>query len=288
MPSICYLDGEYVSLDDARIPATDLAVLRGYGIFDFTRTYHGQPFYLDRHIARLYRSAALIEMALPWDAATLRDITLETVRRNLAQHPANGATGEFNVRIVVTGGESPDFLNPVDRPRLLVLVTPVSIVPEVYYREGAPIITVSEARILPDAKTTNYIPAILALKQARKRGAIDAIYVNAAGRVLEGTTNNLFIFHGDTLVTPEAGVLPGITRGVVLELAETVFTVERRDLTLEEVYAADEAFLTSSVKEMLPVRTLDGQVIGAGAPGPNTRRLHRLFREHAGAAPLDV
>lgn len=276
MPSICYIDGEYVDIDAARIPATDLSVLRGYGVFDFMRTYKGgEPFHLEAHVARLFRSAALIDLEMPWTQDEVIALTRETISRN--------ESPEFNVRIIVTGGESPGFLMPEGKSRLLVLVTPVTIMDDIYYTEGAPLITVDEARILPDAKTINYIPAIMALKVAKSRGAIDAVYVNSEGMVLEGTTNNLFIFKGDTLVTAGDGVLPGITRTVVLELARSVFEVEVRDVSLQEAYDAEEAFLTSSVKEVMPIKTLDDRVIGAGAPGPNTRRMMQLFAEYAGA-----
>lgn len=278
MPAICYVDGEYVDIASAHIPATDLSVLRGYAVFDFLRTYGGKAFHIEAHIARLFRSAALIDLEMTWMEDEIIAIVNETISRNVGIEFA-----EFNVRIVVTGGESPGFLMPDNRPRLLVLISPATNMDPIYYSEGAPIITVDEARIIPDAKTINYIPAIMALKQAKRRGAIDAIYVNAAGHVLEGTTNNLFIFKGDTLITPGEGVLPGITRGVVLELAADVFPVEVRDLSLDEVYNADEAFLTSSVKEVMPIKTLDDRVIGAGAPGPNTRHLMQLFMKYAGS-----
>lgn len=275
MPSICYIDGEYTDIETARIPATDLAVLRGYGVFDFMRTYNGgQPFHIEAHVARLFRSAALIDLAMPWTPDEVIAITRETIARN--------DSPEFNVRIVVTGGDSPGFLMPEGRSRLLVMVTPVTVMDAIYYTNGAPIITIDEARILPDAKTINYIPAIMALKQAKARGAIDAVYIRGE-KVLEGTTNNLFLFKGDTLITAGKGVLPGITRGVVLELADGVFPIQVRDVTLEEAYTADEAFLTSSVKEVMPIKTLDGRVIGDGVPGPNTRRLMQLFRDYTRA-----
>ncbi len=275
MAFICYIDGEFVDIESARIPVTDLSVLRGYGIFDFMCTYGGKPFHLEDHVARLFRSAGLIDLTMRWTPEEVIAIVNDTVTRN--------DNGEFNVRILVTGGDSSDFLMPEDRSRLLVLISPPSNMDPVLYREGAPLITVEEGRFLTDAKTINYIPAIMALKEATRRGAIDAVYVNAAGKVLEGTTNNLFIFKGDTLITPGEGILPGITRSVVLNLADGVFPVEIRDITLEEVYSADEVLLTSSTKEVMPIKSLNDRVIGSGTPGPNTRKMMQLFMEYAGS-----
>jgi branched-chain amino acid aminotransferase len=275
MSSIFYIDGEFVSAEEARIPATDLAVLRGYGVFDFTRTYHRRPFHLDAHLDRLYRSAEQVLLDIPWSKAEITDIVMETIARNPDY-------AECNVRIVVTGGESPDFLNPADRPRLLVLITPATIMPERAYAEGVYIVTVQMDRVLTGAKSINYIPAIIALRHARKQGALDAVYIDNEGRVLEGTTNNLFAFYGDTLVTPgDEHVLLGITRGIVLELAETAFTVEHRDITLDELYTADEIFLSSSVKEVLAVTRINDRTIADGRPGVRTQRLLEMFREIA-------
>lgn len=148
---IYYIDGEYVDESDALLPVTDLAVLRGYGVFDFTRTYGGIPFKLNEHLTRLRRSASYIEMPLPLDDEEIAEIVMQTVRRN--GYP------EAGVRIVVTGGESADGLTPADKPRLLVLVTPLRTVNPASYLNGVKIISEPLDRYLPEAKTLNYIPA---------------------------------------------------------------------------------------------------------------------------------
>lgn len=268
---IYYIDGEFVPSEQASVPAHDLAVLRGYGVFDFLRTYNGRPFKLREHIARLAQSAALIGMdELPWSEKDISAIVNETLARNT--YP------EANIRIVITGGDSVDFITPEERPRLLVLVTEARPLPNSWYEDGAAIITVDEERYLPMAKSINYIPAIIALKKARKAGAIEALYVDRRGRLLEGTTTNIFAFHGDQLITPSAGILPGITRGVILELVAGVYEVCQRDMTRADLLAADELFLTASNKEVVPVVRVDDAIIGDGRPGPRTRDILARFR----------
>ncbi|MBC8100829.1 MAG: aminotransferase class IV [Armatimonadetes bacterium] len=271
MQNVYYIDGDFVTSDDARLPVADLAVLRGYGVFDFMRTYGGQPFHLDAHLDRLLRSAEQIDLDVPWTHAELRAIVEATVERN--DH------AESNVRIVLTGGATDDFITPLNQPRLMVLVTPAALPPAHYYTDGVKIITERTERYLPGAKTLNYIPAIRALKRARAADAIEAIYVDAQGRASEGTTTNLFAFFGDTLVTAGEGVLPGITRSVVLQLAADIFSVQQRDLPLSELLTADEVFITSSNKQVMPVVQIDATRIADGVPGVRTRRLMQRFTE---------
>lgn len=266
-----YIDGRFVLDPDAQIPASDLAVLRGYGIFDYLRTYGGKPFHLEAHLARLQRSARLIGLALPHSLDEINQIVLETLSRN--SYP------EANVRIIVTGGDSDDNIMPRGDSRLVVLVTPFTPPPETWYREGVKVITERAERYIPEAKTLNYIPAIVALQKARAAGGIDALYVDRAGRALEGTTTNLFAFLGDVLVTPGDGILCGITREVVLELASDLYEVQIRDLSIEELMHADEVFITSSNKQICPVRQIDDVVIGP--PGRHTQRLMQHFSEFA-------
>lgn len=271
---IYYIDGEFVDESDALLPVTDLAVLRGYGVFDFTRTYGGMPFKLTEHLARLRRSAEWIDMPLAMTDDALSDVVMQTVRRN--GYP------EASVRIVVTGGESADGLLPADKPRLLVLVKPLNVVNPSYYNDGVKIITAEIERYLPEAKTLNYIPAIKVLRRGAKTGAVEAVYVNREGHVLEGTTSNLFAFFGDTLVTPVVDVLNGITRNVVMEIVRGHFPLEERILTHDELLRADEVFLSASNKQVMPVIAVDETTIADGKPGLRTRRVMGLFGAYTG------
>ncbi len=269
-----YVDGKFVSSDKAVIPVDDLAVLRGYGVCDIMRTYKGRPYFLNEHIKRLEYSAKEIGLTLPWTTRDVKDIVIETLDKNTN-------IDEANIRIVVTGGSSPDFLNPKGTPRLIVLVTPITKLPEEWYTKGVKVITIAQERSLPDAKVTNYIPAALALKKAKRKNAIEAIYINRDRQALEGTTSNLFAFYGNTLVTPATGVLKGITRKLILSLAATLFTVEEKALPLEALLKADEVFITGTNKGVVPVIQIDEALISSGTPGKNTLETIRALDNHA-------
>lgn len=267
---ICYVNGQFLPLHEAGLPVQDLAILRGYGVFDFLRTYNGQPFKLAEHLQRLARSASLIELELPWSLAELEKIVHQTLAKNMMP--------EANIRIVVTGGESTNSVTSDSGPGLLVLVTSPRRYPAEYYTSGTKAITVPANRYLPDAKTINYMAALLAQKKARAADAVEALYVNGQGHILEGTTTNLFVFKGQQLITPVEGILPGITRAVVLELAADMFEVIERPLRADELAEVDEAFISASNKEIMPLHTINSTTIGTGrAPGSNTQRLMERF-----------
>ncbi|UCF89946.1 MAG: aminotransferase class IV [Desulfobacterales bacterium] len=269
MKDIYYVDGEFVTADKAVIPADDLAILRGYGVFDFLRTYHGKPHFITEHIERLMNSARQIGLDLPWSQEEITDLVRQTLSRNTHR--------ESNIRIVVTGGSSPDYITPQGKPRLLILVTPLPEMPAWWYRDGVRIITIHSARNIPGAKSIDYISATIALKEARRQKAVEAVYIDRDGRVLEGTTSNLFVFNGDTLFTPGRFILNGITRRVVLEIAARWHAIEVRDIELPELLSADEVFITGSNKEIVPVIAVDDTIIGDGQPGHRTRNLMQAF-----------
>ncbi len=262
---IYYVDGKFVPADEAFIPVNDMAVLRGYGVFDLLRTYGGKPFFLEAHINRLYKSAQKIGMAIPWSKAQVTDIILETLAKN--SHP------ESNIRIVVTGGSSPDFSTPKGQPRLLVLVSAVSQLPEQWYTHGVKIITVRVDRPLAGTKSIDYISATIAMKKAGEQGSVEAIYMDRDDFVQEGTTSNLFAFFGNRLTTPGRGILAGITREVTLDLAKGLFDIDIRDIRRAELLTADEIFITGTNKGMVPVVQVDATTIGDGRPGPRTRQM---------------
>ncbi|MDQ6661491.1 MAG: aminotransferase class IV, partial [Chloroflexota bacterium] len=230
-----------------------------------------RPFHLDGHMERLYRSAQLIELDIPWTREQLTMIIQEAIARN----PYNHAS----IRILVTGGESDDGILPTGKPTLAVLISPLPERDMERFSRGYKLITTRLQRTSPEAKTTNYLDAIRALKEAARQHADDALFVNGEGHVLEATRSNFFIFRGDTLVTPQQGVLMGITHNVVLELARGRFPIEQRPILLEELSQADEAFITGSSKEIVPVVQVDDIAIGNGKPGPRTYELEQRFIE---------
>jgi branched-chain amino acid aminotransferase len=260
-----YVDGQFVPASEAVIPVDDLAIMRGLGVFDLLRTLNGKPLFLEEHVTRLQTSARQIGMELPWTSQKLIDIVMQTLQRNSFE--------ESNIRIVVTGGSSPDFITPQGKPRLLVLITRAPELPQWWYTEGVKIITFASERSIPGAKSIDYVTATIALKQARDQNAIEALYVDRNGCVREGTTSNLFAFYGDILVTPDRGILSGITRKAVLDLAAKMVGVELRNVRLNDLLTADEVFITGTNKMIVPVVQIDDTTIGTGRPGKHTQRL---------------
>jgi branched-chain amino acid aminotransferase len=252
-----------------------LAVLRGYGAFDFLRTYGGQPFRLRKNIARLRNSCQLLALDMPWSDDTLHEIVLETLRRNAHE------SAEFTIRLVVTGGISSDNITPDGEPSLVVLVQPHKPPPAAWYENGVKVITTDVERPVPHSKSIMYAPAIIAQKQAREAGGIEALYKDSQDNVLEGTTTNVFAIIGNTLVTPDTNgqILPGVTRMTILELVKDHYTVELRELAYHEFIQADEVFITAANKQIVPVVTVDEYPIGDGNVGEGTRHIMALFAE---------
>jgi branched-chain amino acid aminotransferase len=273
MTNIYYVDGRFVPAEQAMIPVDDLAVLRGYGVFDLLRTFGGKPLFLEAHIDRLLQSASAVGLALPWSRKTLIGIVLDTLGRN------TGAE-EFNVRVVITGGSSPDFTTPQGKPRLIVLVSPRPVLPASWYSDGVKITTVKTGRRIPGAKSIDYLTATMALQEAKEKGAVEALYVDRDGVVSECTTSNLFAFFGSRLTTPGERILSGITRKAILELSAGRFDVDIRDIGLEELLTADEVFITGTNKGLVPVVRIDETTIGTGRPGERTRVLMELLVSH--------
>ncbi|MES1025935.1 aminotransferase class IV [Gloeocapsa sp. BRSZ] len=271
MTYIYYLNGKYVAADEACLPINDLGIVRGYGVFDFLRTYNGVPFKIREHVQRLQKSAELIGLNLPWSTLEIEAIAQETFNRNHLP--------DANIRIIATGGITTDFITPSDEPSLIVIVTPVTEYPEAYYKQGVKVITVQTQRFIPGAKSLNYISAIMALQQAKQVNAVEALYVNQH-HVLEGTTTNLFIFRDHKLITPKENILHGITREVVLELAKNKFEIVEQPIYYSDLNRCDEAFITATNKEIMPVTQIDDLQISKGKPGKNTQHLMHLFHNY--------
>jgi branched-chain amino acid aminotransferase len=273
---IYYIDGQFVDEDKAVVSAKDLVVLRGFGVFDSLITYNKKPFLLKEHVERLQNSAKHIGLEIKPGNEEIRRITEETIKRN-PHHK------ESKIRIIYTGGISSDGVTPEGNGSLMVMVTPRRKLPDHWYTDGAKIITVDIERTLPSAKSTTYLSGIYSLAQAKQKNAIESIYVDRHDRVLEGTTTNFFMFRDNRLITAGQDILPGVTRSVILELAEGQFEVEIRDIDKEELPSADEIFITASNKEVVPVTKVNDLIIGDGKPGPQTREMMKLFRDYTTA-----
>jgi len=271
--TIYYVDGKYVPSDEAVLPVDDLSILRGYGVCDIMRTYNGRPYFLNEHLLRLEHSAQTVGLSFPWTQEEIKEIVLQTLG-------LNQGIAEANIRIVITGGSSPDFFTPMGTPRLIVMVTPIKRLPHFWYTDGVKTITIRQERQVPDAKVTSYIQAAIAMKKAIEENAVEAIYINQKDEALEGTTSNLFAFFKDLLVTPGQDILKGITRKVILSLGHQLFKVEERPLKLEKLLQADEVFITGTNKGVVPVIQIDGTLIGQGKPGKNTQILAQALEQH--------
>jgi branched-chain amino acid aminotransferase len=264
-----YIGGRWNHPHEATISINDTAILRAYSVFESLRTYDRRPFHLDEHLTRLYRSAQLIDLDIPYSREQITTIVREVIERNAYKHAT--------IRIFVTGGETEDTILPSGKPVLIVLITPLGERDMQRFAHGSRVITTHLQRIMPEAKTNNYVAAVRTLKEAARRNASDALFVNEQDHVLEATRSNFFIFRGDTLVTPRQGILIGVTRNVVLDLARGRFPVEERPILFDELAQAGEAFITSSSKEILPIVQIDDLVIGNGKPGPRTYELEQRF-----------
>lgn len=282
-----FLGGDVVPAGEARVSVFDRGFLYGDAVFEALRTYRGVPFAEEEHHARLRESAKRCLFQQIPDEKTLCDALWSVLRKRPGQ--------ETLVRIVLTRGVGPLGLAIPDGllPELVVIGVPLQVPPLADYRDGIGVTFVRTRTTVTEteatgAKVTNYLPNMLALEKAQKDGSKEALLVDGDGRVVEGATSNVFLFEGDTLVTPPVsdGILPGITRRHLLSLAERRGPVRVESLTKERLLAADEIFVSSSIREILPVVRIDKKVAGGGIPGPRTRALHRAFREAVGV--LDV
>jgi branched-chain amino acid aminotransferase len=276
------IDGVLVPNERAVVSIFDRGFLYGDSVFETVRTYGGAPFMLAEHMERLAWSAERAAMALP---LTVADLVGEVVA--LARDVgARAGGGELTLRVMVTRGEGPMGLDPTDAtdPRRIVIVTPFRGLPASAYEVGVEVVTYATHRpsdAARGAKVANYLESILAIRHARASGAHEAIILTGDGCVVEGTTSNVLAVRGDELLSPPdyETLLPGITRRVVMELAPTVgLAVTTRRLEPHDLASADEVFLTSTIREILPVVKIDGHVVGAGRPGPKTRALAEAYR----------
>lgn len=273
------IDGQLVEPDEARISIFDHGFLFGDSVYEVVRTRRGVPVTLDEHLERLRASAAEIYLDLPWSHDDLR----AAVRRVLDA----AGNDESYLRVIVTRGVGEISLLPdsCEKPGLIVLVRPLPVPPPSVAEQGLAVVVSGRVRndqraLSPAAKTGNYLNNVLALVEARRDGADDAILLNPAGHVAEGTTSNVFFVEGDALRTPslDCGILAGITRSLLVEaLRGDGVEVEEGEYPVERLLGADEAFLTSTVRGVAPIRSLDGKPVGAGRPGPVARRVAEVY-----------
>lgn len=279
------IDGQLRPPGALHVSVFDRGFLYGDSVFETLRTYRGVPFELREHLARLARSAALVFIDLPVPVEQLEAEVLAAIEA--------GQNPESYVRLMVTRGQGALGLDPglAERPLRAIIVQPlVAPAPELYTRGIGAISFRTQRQVdatsAVGAKVGNYLVSVLAMREARRVDALEALIVDASGGVLEGGSSNVFLVERGTLITPDvsAGILAGITRAQLLAVAaELGIAVQLKTPTLEQVYAADELFISSSIRELMPVVRLDDRTIGGGTPGPVFARLLAAFRARVNA-----
>jgi len=278
MSEIVYLNGSLIPRSQASISALDYGFLYGFGLFETMRAYGGQVFRLDSHLDRLAHSAEIL--GLPIGALDLKSAVIDTIHAN--------KLSDARIRITVSIGEGGMVPDPstCNKPTVLILAGHYQPYPEEVYENGFRAVVSSIRRNsqspLSRLKSANYLESILARQEARAAGVDEALCLNEKGLVAEASMSNIFVVTDGILKTPgqESGILPGITRETILELASqlTINTLEH-DIRLDELFHAQEAFLTNSLIEVMPLTEIDGKPIGSGRPGSITKRLMVAYKK---------
>ncbi len=262
------LNNELVDSDKAYVHVHDLALLRGYGVFDFFRLDGSVPMFIDEHIDRFYTSATKLRIT---PQITKTDLKNKIIK--MLQHNKMANSG---VRMVVTGGESPNGYD-IGAPTLFVINEPIKSDPKANRAEGIKLTMKEYLRNIPEAKTINYIMGIYELPNVQEKQALDTIYCYE-GKILELTRANFFIVNQQNqIITAKNNVLLGINRNKLLEACANDFEIQERDLLVEELQTAREAFITGTNKRIIPVIAIDDLVIGSGKPGSQVEKIQRLY-----------
>lgn len=265
----CFFNGKIVLFKNAKFGLDDLGVLRGYGVFDFLRTYNGKPFLMKEHLDRFEESARKLNMTVPVSRKDIEKAAYTLIKKN--------GFSETCLRFVLTGGPSKNAFF-VEEPTFFILAEKSESLPARLYSKGVSVFTHEHLREIPEAKTNNYMVAVKMRNLKKNKRFFEMLYTHD-GNILEAATSNFFLVRANSLITPKDNILIGTTRNFVLSLAKKDFRIEERAVRIQELKESDEAFLTATNKEILPVVEIDGVPIGAGKVGPHTKELQRRFRE---------
>jgi branched-chain amino acid aminotransferase len=287
-----YIDGKYFDKEDAKVSVFDHGVLYGDGIFEGIRAYNGRIFRLDDHLQRLEESASAILLKLPIPIAEIKKAIIETVRQN--------GLKDAYIRLVVTRGVGDlglDMRKCKQGATLFIIADRIELYPEEFYEKGLTLVTSTIRQkgldqVTPGVKSLNYLANILARAEASAAGAQEAILLNVNGHVSECSGDNIFFIKNSKIFTPptSAGILVGVTRNVVIELAEAKLGIKvvERNFPRYDLYGADEVFLTGTGAEVIAGVKIDGRTIGKGVCGPITKQLIKHFREYANSSGTPV
>jgi branched-chain amino acid aminotransferase len=278
MNEIIWLNGALMPAEQARISAFDYGFLYGYGLFETMRAYNGRIFRMDRHLERL--ESSLKKLGIKADVAELEAAVAEVIRAN--------ELSDARVRIAVSIGEGKAVPDPAScgSPTVLITAFPYEPFPEEVYERGFRAVLSSIRRNsqspLPVLKSANYLENLLARQEAKKAGVDEAIFLNDRGFLAEASVSNIFLVKDGELLTPgeESGILPGIVRETIIRLAPRMkINLAERDISIDEMYKSEEAFLTNSIVEIMPLVNVDGRTIGRGIPGEVTLRLISVYKK---------
>ena len=282
MGLIIYQDGKFVDESEAKVSVFDHGFLYGDGVFEGTRAYNNRIFRFDEHIDRLYKSAKVVNIQVPISKEEMKQAHIETLKRNNFR--------DCYIRTIVSRGVGDLGLDPrrCTKASVIIIASQINLYPQEFYDNGLKVVTVPTRRNLaetlnPMIKSLNYLNNIMAKMEANLAGVPEAIILNNEGYVAECTGDNIFIVSDGKVSTPPVymGALDGITRNAVLSLAESNGIPNcENPMTRYSLYTADECFLSGTAAEVVPVVEIDGRIIGNGKPGPVTKRIIALFKEH--------
>lgn len=265
----CYFNGKIGSVEQTNVHITDLGLLRGYGLFDYFRTYNGRPFQWDWYWERYERSARLLRLPNPIEKDEAYKVVMQLVEQS--------GLDDCAIRFILTGGYSEDSVS-MSKPNLLIISEDIHPVKPEEYTAGIKVIAYEFVRDLPEVKSTDYKHYMILQQDIKAAKASDVLY-HKNGYISELSRSNVFIFKGDTLITPDTDILKGITRRTTLELAKGHFKIEERAVSFTELLEADEVFTTSTTKRVLPITRVDDAVLGSGQIGAKTQFLLDLINE---------
>lgn len=267
MSAFCFINGEIIESGKAGLGISDLGLQRGYGVFDYAPVYNGKVFHLEDYLSRLQNSAMALHLDIPYSSDEIRNITYHLLAKSRVLNPA--------IRFLLTGGYSNLNLT-LNEPNFLINVEELIGIDKEYYKSGINLATYEYQREIPEVKTLNYLNSIRLEPFKKEKNVHDVLYYNNHG-ITECPRNNIFIVRDNRLVTPDSHILKGITRKIIIRMAKEEIKVEERSITMDELFLAEEVFITSTRKRVLPVVEIDERKISDGKPGKFTKNMMDLF-----------
>jgi branched-chain amino acid aminotransferase len=273
MKESCFLNGKILPLDEAKVGIEDIGILRGYGIYEGLAAFKGKVFRFADHWNRFLSGAHVLNLNVPITEEKTEKIIIELLKNN-------GFTDRANIRMILTGGQTIGGIEyDFENPTFFILTEKWQSLPKAFYESGGKLLTYRHMRELPEYKTSNYIRATNLQNWRKEEKAIEVLFVYD-GEILECATSNIFIIKNKTLITPNENILKGITRKVVLELADGKYKIEERPVGEDELKTSDEIFITSSFKDIVPIVKVDDFEVGNGKVGEITKDLMARFKEY--------